>query len=336
MNSLLRSCCKMGAAALVRYEGMRTILALRRRRTRPSPFCRNVLAAAVLLATAACAQTPKFEVASIRPIKSCDPNGASPDQTKKGGPPPAMVAASPDRLIRCGTVNMLITIAYLASEAKGTQASPSSRLIPNIPIEGGPDWVRSESYMVIAKADRAAPRDVMEGPMLRALLEERFKLKIRRDQRNAPSYALTVAKGGLKLPKSACTPPPFGPDAPPLPRGATPCPLDGVTRKGSMLRVDRYAKNLSEFTIMLPMDRPVVDRTGVSGLFDYHFEFTPDDTSPFFLSRLQRLPDSGASDPAGGPSIFTALREQLGLKLDPVQAPQEYLVIDSIERPSEN
>jgi uncharacterized protein (TIGR03435 family) len=232
---------------------------------------------------------------------------------------------------------MLITIAYLASSAKGTQALPSARLIPNIPIEGGPAWVRSDSYVIIAKADRPVSRDVMEGPMMQALLEDRFKLKVHHGSRNAPAYAMTVAKGGLKLPKSTCTPPAFGPDAPPLPAGAKPCPMDGAARKGSLLAVNRYAKNLGEFTIMLPMDRPVVDRTGVQGLFDFHFEFAPDDTSPFFQSRLQNLPDSGAaSDPAGGPSIFTALREQLGLKLDPVQAPKEFLMIDSIERPSAN
>ena len=87
---------------------------------------------------------------------------------------------------------------------------------------------------------------------------------------------------------------------------------------------------------MLPMDRPVIDRTGVQGIYDFHIEFAPDDTSPFFQSRLQQLADTGVSDPSGGPSIFTALREQLGLKLDPVEAPREFLMIDSIERPSAN
>jgi uncharacterized protein (TIGR03435 family) len=208
-------------------------------------------------------------------------------------------------------------------------------MIPNIPIEGGPDWIRSDSYMIVAKTDRPVNRDLMEGPMLQALLADRFKLKIHRASRMGPAYALTVAKGGLKLRKSTCTPPAFGPDAPPLPAGATPCPMEGAVRKGNLLAVDRFAKNLSEFTVMLPMDRPVIDRTGVQGVFDFHFEFAPDDTSPFFQARLLNLPDNGATDPAG-PSIFTALREQLGLKLDPVQAPREFLMIDSIERPSAN
>jgi uncharacterized protein (TIGR03435 family) len=303
-------------------------------------FRQTAIAVLALSFSAAAQQpAPKFEVVSIRPTSSCDPNaGAGLQGALKSGPANRpVVAASPDRLIRCGPVSMLITIAYLASSAKGSQANPSMRLIPNIPIEGGPDWVRSDNYVIIAKADRSVRRDVMEGPMMQALLEDRFKLKVHRGSRNAPAYALTVANGGPKLRKSTCTPPPFGPDAAPLPAGATPCPMDGAARKGAMLAVDRYAKNLTEFTVMLPMDRPVVDRTGVQGLFDFHIEFAPDDTSPFFRSRLEHLPDSGAAtDPAGGPSIFTALREQLGLKLEPVQAPQEFLMIDSIERQSAN
>jgi uncharacterized protein (TIGR03435 family) len=292
-----------------------------------------LVALAAFLPASAQPPGPKFEVATIRPSTNCG-GGGDGGQMKSG--PATIPVASPDRLFRCGPVSMLITIAYLASSAKGTQANPSARLIPNIPIEGGPDWVRSENYAITAKADRPVSRDMMEGPMMRALLEDRFKLKVHRGSRNGPAYALTVANGGIKLHKSTCTPPAFGPDAPPLPAGATPCPMEGVARRGSVLIVNRYAKNLSEFSLMLPMDRPVVDRTGVPGLFDFHLEFSPDDTSPFFQSRWQQLPDTAADDPAAGPSIFTALREQLGLKLSPVQAPREFLMIDSIERPSAN
>ena len=293
-----------------------------------------LLLATALFASAASAQSAKFEVASIRPVKTCDPGrGGAPGQLKSGPAPSSTVAVSPDRLIRCGPVSMLITIAYLASSAKGTQANPMMRLIPNIPIEGGPDWVRSDTYMIIAKSDRAVSRDAMEGPMLQELLEDRFKLKVHRASKMGPAYALTVAKGGPKLRESTCTPT-FGPEA--LPPGRTPCPLEVPVRKGTMLAVDRYAKTLTELCVMLPMDRPVIDRTGLQGVFDFHIEFAPDDTSPFFHSRLQQLTDTGASDPSGGPSIFTALREQLGLKLDPVDAPREFLMIDSIERPSAN
>jgi uncharacterized protein (TIGR03435 family) len=293
-----------------------------------------ILLASALFASAASAQSPKFEVASIRSVKTCDPGGGgSAGQLKSGPAPSAVPVVSPDRLVRCGPVSMLITIAYLASSAKGTQANPMMRVIPNIPVEGGPDWVRSDSYMIIAKSDRPVSRDVMEGAMLQELLQDRFTLKVHLASKNGPAYALTVAKGGPKLRKSTCTPS-FGANT--LPPGKTPCPLETPVRKGTMLTVDRYAKTLSELCIMLPMDRPVIDRTGVEGVFDFHIEFAPDDTSPFFQSRLQALPDTGASDPSGGPSIFTALREQLGLKLDPVEAPREFLMIDSIQRPSAN
>ena len=296
-----------------------------------------LFAAALFASAVASAQSPKFEVASIRLVKSCDPGGGGAPGPLKSGPAPSSAPVeSPDRLVRCGPVSMLITIAYLASSAKGTQANPMMRLIPNIPIEGGPDWVRSDTYMIIAKSDRPVSRDVMEGPMLQELLVDRFKLMIHRGSKMGPAYALTVAKGGPKLRKSTCTPTFFGPGEPPLPAGTMPCPLEGPVRKGTMLAVDRYAKTLSELCVMLTMDRPVIDRTGVQGVFDFHIEFAPDDTSPFFQSRLQALPDTGASDPSGGPSIFTALREQLGLKLDPVEAPREFLMIDSIARPSAN
>ena len=294
-----------------------------------------LLFASALFASAASAQSPKFEVASIRPVKTCDPGGGgNPGQLKSGPAPSAAPVVSPDRLVRCGPVSMLITIAYLASSAKGTQANPMMRLIPNIPIEGGPDWVRSDTYMIIAKSDRPVSRDVMEGTMLQELLEDRFKLKVHRASKMGPAYALTVAKGGPKLRKSTCTPS-FGPDT--LPQGRTPCPLEVPVRKGTVLAVDSFAQYLSELCVMLPMYRPVIDRTGLHGVFDFHIEFAPDHTSPFFQSRLQQLTDTGASDPSGRAlHPLTALREQLGLKLDPVDSPREFLMIDSIERPSAN
>ena len=129
------------------------------------------LLASALFAAAASAQSPKFDVASIRPVKSCDPGGGgSPGQFKSGPPPSTAPVESPGRLVRCGPISMVITMAYLSPSAKGTQANPMMRLLPNIPIEGGPDWIRSDSYMIIAKSDRPVSRDVMEGPMLQDLL----------------------------------------------------------------------------------------------------------------------------------------------------------------------
>src|SRR5579872_7413496 len=96
-----------------------------------------LLFASILFAPqAASAQSPKFEVASIRPVKSCDPGGGGSGAQLKSGPAPsATPAVSPDRLTRCGPVSTLITMAYLSPSAKGTKANPLVRLIPNIPIE---------------------------------------------------------------------------------------------------------------------------------------------------------------------------------------------------------
>jgi uncharacterized protein (TIGR03435 family) len=284
--------------------------------------------------------TPKFEVASIRAIKDCDlGRGGRFEPQMKGGPASKQAPASPDRLNICGPVMLLINTAYVVSSAKGGQDGSGSRLVADTPIEGGPSWVRTDNYMIVAKADHAVSRDVVDGPMLRALLIDRFKLKIRRESRVGPAYALTIAGGGPRLRKSTCTPPAFGPDAGSAPAGMKTCALDGAIRKGTELAVDRYAKSLAEFSLTLGLDRPVVDRTGVKGIFDFHIEFVPDDTTPLFQARIQQLPDDAPATggtPAGGASIFTALREQLGLKLEPVKAPRDFLVIDSIARPSED
>jgi uncharacterized protein (TIGR03435 family) len=87
-----------------------------------------------------------------------------------------------------------------------------------------------------------------------------------------------------------------------------------------------YAQFLSGMTF-----RPVLDKTGIPGRFDYHLEFVPDDTTPGMMA--QPLPPA---DPSQGPSMFTAIQEQLGLKLEPAKAMREYIVIDHVERPSEN
>ena len=91
---------------------------------------------------------------------------------------------------------------------------------------------------------------------------------------------------------------------------------------------------LSEFSklLNLALDRPTVDRTGILGRFHLHVEFSPDEATP----RLLGIPGGGTDDPAGAPSIFTAMQEQLGLKLVPAKGPAEFLVVDHVERPSEN
>jgi uncharacterized protein (TIGR03435 family) len=179
----------------------------------------------------------------------------------------------------------------------------------------------------------------MEGPMLQALLESRFNLKIHRENRDIPVYELTVAKGGPKL-----RPPPVPPsnsenhvgglwpmsegDCKRLDACGTARAADGQGEKPVF--VEYHGLTLDQFAAALVrvLDRPVLDKTGIAGIFHVHVEFAPDEAT------LGIRPVPG-NEPAG-PSIFTAFQEQLGLKLEPAKRPGEFLVIDRVERPTEN
>ncbi len=287
------------------------------------------VAAAVIGAGVLQGQTPKWEVVSIRPTKECGgpgPGAAAMKDGKKSGPADgALPRPSPGRLNMCTTIANLIPQAYVY-QASGKRSS--GVLMVTVPIEGAPGWVNS-FYQINAKAEGTPIWEMMMGPMMRALLEDRFKLKIRRESREVPAYALTVAKGGSKLQavKGTCATADCGPT--------------GASRKGANMSWG-FIGTAEDFSKLLVswLDRPVVDKTGLTGLFNFHLEFTPDETSPGFLARMQQLPDGGTgaapADPTGGTSLFTAMQEQLGLKLEGTKAPREILVIERVERPSEN
>jgi uncharacterized protein (TIGR03435 family) len=206
-------------------------------------------------------------------------------------------------------------------------------------IQGGPAWLKSDSYRINAKAEgNPAPREI-QGPMLQALLEDRFKLKVHRETREVPGFALTVTRGGPKMPSVAegsCIAIPDTPfkEPPPIEKlcGPQPQPFkDGPNRSFFV-----HGQTLGEFSTFLSgiTGKPVIDHTNVKGRFDYRLDFMPDaSTTPGFAARLEQLTPA---DPTGGTSLFTALQEQLGLKLDAAKAPREYMVIDRVERPSEN
>jgi uncharacterized protein (TIGR03435 family) len=177
---------------------------------------------------------------------------------------------------------------------------------------------------------------MMWGPMMQAMLEDRFKLKIRRENREVPAYALTVVKGGVKLRpvKGICA------SAAPIAPGEIDCGPQGMERKGPNVawgflgEFDAFAKILNSM-----LDRPVVNKAGLTGVFNFHLEFAPDETAPGFGARLRALSEGDAatpSDPTGGTSIFTAFQEQLGLKLEPAKGSREVLVVEGVERPSAN
>ena len=181
-----------------------------------------------------------------------------------------------------------------------------------VPITGGPAWIKSEFFDIDARADGNPNDGMMQGPMLQALLEDRFHLKLHREAKEVPVYSLTVAQGGAKLKpftEGSCIPMPLTVPVPALAPGQEYCKLRVIAAKPA---VDAQGATLAEFSqlLNLVLDRPVIDQTGIAGKFDIHLEFR-----------------------AGTASAFEAI-QQLGLKLEPTQGPREFLVIDHVEKPT--
>jgi uncharacterized protein (TIGR03435 family) len=266
--------------------------------------------------------TPKFEVASIKlcknePGRMMGAGNSSPGRLSTGCSP--MVDANSLGLIQGAYVRFA-----------GGHTNPLGVL----PIKGGPAWVHSELYEINARAEGAPSMEMMQGPMLQALFEDRFHLKIHRENPEGPVYALTLAKGSSKLKpfkEGSCSQMPLTRPVPAPPPGQRFCNML-ISFRGPT--VEAGGSTLTEFSKLLNLilDRPVIDKTGVAGRFDIHLEFAPDQVIP---GLPPPLPNAPATDPAG-PTIFTAIQEQLGLKLEPARGPVEILVIDSIERPSGN
>ena len=297
----------------------------------------------------------KFEVASVKPSKDCSDaigipqpprsglrSGNGPAAMAKGGVP---AAASQARLDTCANLIQLIRTAYVTF-AGGRQ--PTGNTYGGaVPIEGGRAWIRSESdlYQISAKADGPASQPVMNGPMMQALLEDRYELKNRSETREGAVYTLVLAQGGPKIqrtPEGSCTPRAF--PMPTLAPGQEFC-SERFGRNGPNATIDRQAMTLDDLStfLFIVTDRPVVNRTGLAGRFHIHLEYTPDETTPGgaqMLANASRGDPPGsptaAADPTGALSISTAVQQQLGLKLDAARGPRDYLVIDHIERPSAN
>ncbi len=221
-------------------------------------------------------------------------------------------------------------------------------------IAGGPGWIDSERYDIEAKPESSgldsspAPLSddrreaAMEQQRLRmqALLADRFGLAVHRDTRELPVYALVVAKGGTKLHPAAATPDSSDAPAPPNTKG----PMF----KGREMRIGRgelsgqsAPLSLLADTLSNQIGRTVVDRTGLTGLYDFTLKWTPDESQPRMFPGPRegmegRPPADRSANPDTGPSIFTAVQEQLGLKLESQKGPVPILVIDRIEKPSEN
>jgi uncharacterized protein (TIGR03435 family) len=197
-------------------------------------------------------------------------------------------------------------------------------------VLGGPDWVDTDRYDIVAKTPAETGLDEMYGPMMRALLEDRFGLKIHSEIRELPVYALTAARSGAKLTPSkpgSCVAIDVKSvlQAPPSPNYCGRFEM----KRGAVWIADAKGMTVAEFAARVfrdALDRPVIDRTRIAGLFDIHLEFSDLETS---------AGQNGDADNAA-PSIFTAVQEQLGLKLSPDKGPVEVLVIDHVEKPSAN
>jgi len=190
-------------------------------------------------------------------------------------------------------------------------------------LAGGPDWIRSDRYDFEARA-QGEPDQVEGNRMIRSLLEDRFMIKVHRETRDLPGYVLTVARGGPKLQafkEGTCADWDPGTPAPPPPPGQKRTIHCGnnLVRNGKWVATKIDTKGVAG-ALQAIVGKPVLDRTGLSGFYDVNMTY---------------VEDALAAD-AAGPSIFTAIQDELGLKLESTKVPIEMLVIDHIERPTGN
>jgi uncharacterized protein (TIGR03435 family) len=238
------------------------------------------------------AQPLHFEVATI---------------TLSRGEDKGMITISPGGTLRMGgaTLKRLAAMAYGMNEDE---------------IKGGPAWIGKEAYDVTAKPEPPDPGGATAAPgnaawkrmqqRLQSLLAERFGLVVHKDAKSGPILALVVAKGGSRLQptKQEGVPP-----------GTMRSPTQIVGRAGTTQMLATVLTNW--------LGRPVEDRTGLDGNYDYTLTYAPDP---------HPLADAPPADGVVGPSVFTALEEQLGLKLEPARGSIETLVIDRVQKPSAN
>jgi uncharacterized protein (TIGR03435 family) len=257
---------------------------------------------------------PQFEVVSVKPNRSSDAR--------------YMILPSTGRFTATGvTTKQLITLAYNVKDFQ---------------VSGGPSWISSERYDIEAKEPDALAEEIARLPrdknweriglMLQSLLADRFELRVRHETREAPVYALVIAKGGPKLlPAKSALPGPFAPGQPLPPQ--YPAGMTGATMQGPMSQVAAWLSRLPE------IGRTVLDRTGLKGNYSIQLQWALDQGHV----GIFKGPEDGKSGTdnapppeSSGPSLFTALQEQLGLRLESARGPVETVIIDHIERPSEN
>jgi uncharacterized protein (TIGR03435 family) len=314
--------------------------------------------------------SPEFEEASI---KQCDPDNlpVTPDGGRGGGANSFQL--TPGRLrALCMTTATLIRTAYRygpialdfleAGRGRGFDFGNVYGLgvEDGRRVKGGPDWVRSERYTVEAVAGFGVKADAetLRGPMLQRLLSRRFQLKAHLDAEQVPAFALKVARGGLKIKPvetGACERLPARAGAPLLfgYPGSVLTPPRGFAdvQRGEKPSCGQWSQRNGPNTVIVggavPLDAllttlaarlggvRVIDRTGVTGRFNFILEFAVDENTPGLPGRPVPEREADADVPPAA-TIYTALEEQLGLKLEPTQAAREFIVIDHVERPEPN
>jgi uncharacterized protein (TIGR03435 family) len=254
---------------------------------------------------------PAFEVASIKANHSGDRR--------------MMMSTAPGGRVNVTnlTVKQLITMAYRIKDSQ---------------LSGGPGWIDSERYDISAKAEGPATPEQLQV-MMQTLLADRFKLSLRRETKEMPVYALVIAKDGPKLhenKEAEIEKQQAKPD------GAKPGDPNAPPPKGQFMRMGRglLSSQGAPLTVLADslsrlLGRVVLDKTELTGLYDFELKWTPDESQ----GQMFKGPDGADSAPppdASGPTIFTALQEQLGLKLESQKGPVEVFVIDHVEKPTEN
>jgi uncharacterized protein (TIGR03435 family) len=292
--------------------------------------CSWTLAGVVFTAASAFAQIsrPAFDVASVKLNTHCDPNGPG------GG------MSTPGRIaLECADLRDLILTAYGIYGNRANPASGSFRM----QVVGGPAWMDSTRYDVVAKPAGDPPRSEMYGPMLQSLLEDRFRLRVHRETKEGPVYLLTLEKNGPKLratPEGACVVADIDHPRDAGKSSTLACGEVKISRGGPVVTVDIPGATIANLCsqLNLVMDREVIDRTGIAGRFDIHLEVTPDDLQPKFVAgrAIEQQPQLTAENADAGPSISTALQQQLGLKLERGRGPVPVIIVDHIERPTDN
>lgn len=245
-------------------------------------------------------KVPSYEITSVKPNKSIDCSWE--------------LTPTPD-----GFDAKCVTLLDLIRDAYGFLKFTNDRIL------GAPDWAKSEKFDIAAKVDSSDVAELQKlnqdkrGLMLQAILADRFKMILHTETRERTVFALVIAKNGSKL------------------KGATPDDK-GTMRLGRGTLVGQGISTTSLTNMLMQqrelVGRTVLDKTGLSGKYEVTLQWTPDQnfgqTFPGSAGGAQTAAD------ASGPSLFTAIQEQLGLKLESTKGPAEFLVIDHVETPSEN